>query len=347
MRKIKTALLSYGMSGKVFHAPFIHLQPQFELAGCWERSKKSIQEKYPYTKSFQSFEEILDDSSIELVVVNTPTYTHFDYASKALLANKHVIVEKAFTSSVAEAVTLKQLAAQQNKIISVYQNRRWDSDFTTVKQIIDSKVLGTINEMEIHFDRFRIELSSKQHKEAPNSGAGIVKDLGPHLIDQALVLFGMPQHIFADIRITRPHSVIDDYFDILLYYPATRIRLKSGYIVKQALPAYIVHGTKGSFIKSRADVQEADLQKGLLPNANNWGIEPADEAGILVTDDNGKTVKQTIETLQGNYLAYYNNMYQAITQHTSPAVTADDGINVMKLIEAAFKSNDDKEVITL
>ena len=347
MQPIKTALLSYGMSGRVFHAPFISLHQGFELAGAWERSKKTIQQHYPGTISYNSLEEILNDATIGLVIVNTPTYTHFEYASKALLAGKHVVVEKAFTSTVAEAEELKKIAAEKNKKIAVFQNRRWDSDFSTVKEIVDNSLLGSINEAEFHFDRFKIELSPKQHKETPNSGSGILKDLGPHIIDQSLYLFGMPKAVFADIRITRPHSVVDDYFDILLYYPTVRVRLKAGYIVKEPLPSYIVHGTKGSFIKTRADVQETLLQKGLKPGTIEWGSEPAGEEGLLVTDNEGQTVKEKVVAKNGNYMNFYTGVYLALTQNIAMPVTVDDGINVIRIIEAAIKSNAEKTVIDL
>jgi scyllo-inositol 2-dehydrogenase (NADP+) len=346
MKPINVALLSFGMSGRVFHAPFINLHKGFHLAGSWERSKKQIQEIYPDVQSYDSLEAVLSDDSIDLVVVNTPVYTHFDYASQALKAGKHVVVEKSFTSTVHEAEALKVIAEQQDKKIAVFQNRRWDSDFKTVKQVIDSGVLGEINEMEIHFDRFDLQLSPKKHKEEPNAGSGIMRDLGPHVIDQALYLFGMPEAVFADLRVTRPESVVEDYFDILLYYSSFRVRIKGGFIVKEPLPAYIVHGTKGSFLKFRADVQEADLQKGLLPNIANWGTEPQEKQGFINYDMNGTTIRQKIKTLQGNYLEFYNGVYTALTQNAPMPVTVDDGIRVMQIIEAAFRSSEEKRVVS-
>ena len=347
MKQINTALLSFGMSGRVFHAPFINLHEGFHLAGSWERSKKQIQEFYPGTHSYDSLEAVLNDDSIDLVVVNTPVYSHFEYAAKALKAGKHVVVEKAFTSTVAEAEELKTIALEHNKQIAVFQNRRWDSDFRTVKQVIESGVLGDINEMEIHFDRFNLELSPKKHKEEPNPGAGITRDLGPHIIDQALYLFGMPEAVFADLRTTRPNSVVEDCLDVLLYYPSFRVRIKGGYIVKEVLPAYIVHGTKGSFLKSRADVQEADLQKGLLPDTPNWGTEPEEEQGIINYDKDGTTIREKIKTQQGNYLEFYNGVHTAITQNAPMPVTVDDGIRVMRVIEAAFRSSEARKAITV
>ncbi|MBA4196500.1 MAG: oxidoreductase [Chitinophaga sp.] len=343
MKKINTALLSFGMSGRVFHAPFIHLHEGFELLGSWERSNKTIQQNYPSVKSYNSLEAILNDDAVELVIVNTPTYTHFEYAEKALQAGKHIVVEKAFTTTVAEAEALKALAIKQNKQISVFQNRRWDSDFKTVKKIINSKVLGDLNEVEIHFDRYNLALSPKTHKEIPSGGAGILKDLGPHLIDQALCLFGMPEAIFADIRITRKISAVDDCIMLLLYYPTCRVTLKAGYIIKEALPSYIIHGTEGSFIKQRADVQETQLQQGLHPDVIGYGIESDETKGLLHTN----TVKEYVATEKGNYYDYYDGVYKSLTENIPMPVTVDDGINVMKIIEAAIVSNEQKKQIAL
>ena len=235
MQKIKTALLSYGMSGKFFHAPFLELHPGFELIGSWERSEKRIQEDYPETKSFPSLESILEDATIDLVIVNTPVATHFEYAKKVLLAEKHAVVEKAFTTTVAEAQELDALAKENRLKLSVFQNRRWDSDFKTVKKIIDDGMLGDIVEAEFHFDRYNPILSPKQHKESANPGAGILKDLGPHIIDQALFLFGIPEAIFADIRLIREATLVDDYIDILLYYPDFRVRIKAGFLYENPI----------------------------------------------------------------------------------------------------------------
>ena len=344
---IKTALLSFGMSGRVFHAPFIHLHPGFELYGVWERSKSDSLHIYPNIKIFRSLEELLADDSIELVVVNTPTATHFDFTKKVLEAGKHAIVEKAFTTTVAEAIELTKLAEQKNKYLSVFQNRRWDSDFKTVKKIVQEDWLGEIVEAEIHFDRFKEELSPKRHKEVPGPGAGILNDLSPHLIDQALHLFGMPQAVFADLRITRPGSLVDDYFEILLYYPTLRVRLRSGYQVREPLPAYIIHGRKGSFLKNRADVQEVNLVANQKPNLTDWGMEPETEQGLLHTEKDGEIIREKVPTLQGNYYDYYDGIYQAISHHQPLQVTATDGIHVMQIINAAFRSSEEKRVVEL
>ena len=347
MSQIKTALFSFGMSGKVFHAPFINLHKGFELAGAWERSKKQIQEFYPSAISYPSLESILVDDSIQLVIINTPTYTHYEYTKAALLAGKDVIVEKAFTTTVAEAIELKNLAEKKGVKISVFQNRRWDSDFKTIQKIKKSGVLGDIVEASFRFERYKPAIGPKQHKEVPGPGAGLLNDLGPHLIDQVLCLFGMPQSLYADIRIVREQSQVDDWFDISLHYKKTRVQLKSSLVVCEQLPSFVLHGTLGSFIKSRADVQETNLQAGMLPNTADWGTEPESESGILHTEKNGEVVKEKIKTEQGNYYQYYDGVYKAITDNKPMPVTCDDGINVMRIIEAAAKSNTEKRVITL
>lgn len=347
MKKIKTALLSYGMSGKVFHAPFLAFHPGFELLGSWERSKKLIQKDYLEATSYATLEAILEDPNVELVIINTPVVTHFEYTKKVLLAGKHALVEKAFTTTVAEAQELAALAKEKNLKLSVFQNRRWDSDFKTVKKIIDENVLGKIVEAEFHFDRFNPNLSPKMHKETVNAGAGILKDLGSHLIDQVLFLFGMPNAVFADIRTTREHSLVDDYFDILLYYTDFRVRLKSGFFIREANPSYCIHGQKGSFLKSRGDVQEEELKLGKKPNLSDWGTESNKNQGLLHTEIKGEIVREKITTLQGNYYDFFEELYQAVANEQIEPVTAQDGINVMQIIEAAILSNQQRSVISL
>ncbi|RDI08551.1 Gfo/Idh/MocA family oxidoreductase [Flavobacterium sp. AG291] len=346
MKKIKTALLSYGMSGKVFHAPFLELHDGFELTGSWERSKKLIQTDYPNVKSYASLEELLADD-IELVVVNTPVETHYEYAKKALLAGKHALVEKAFTTTAAEAEELNAIAKEKGLKLTVYQNRRWDSDFLTVKQVVDQNLLGDIVEAEFHFDRYNPLLSPKTHKETVNAGAGVLKDLGSHIIDQALYLFGYPEAVHGDVRITRENSLVDDWFDISLYYPDKRVRLKAGFFVREAIPAYIVHGKKGTFLKQRGDIQEDVLKTGAKPNRTDWGTEAAEKEGLLHTEIDGEVLRKNIPTLQGNYYALFDGVYEAIAENKTEPVTAEDGIKTMKVIDAAYASSEQKKIIQL
>ena len=346
MQKIKTALLSYGMSGKVFHAPFINLHEGFELMGSWERSSKLIQADFPEVKSYPSLESVLE-SDADLVIVNTPTATHYEFTKKVLEAGKHAIVEKAFTTTVAEAEELNVLANEKGLKLAVFQNRRWDSDFKTVKKILDEGSLGQIVEAEFHFDRYNPNLSPKQHKETINSGSGILKDLGPHLIDQALSLFGFPQAVYANIRITREQSLVDDWIDIALRYPNLSVRLKAGVFNREAIPAYVIQGKKGSFLKPRGDVQEDELKLNKKPNLLEWGTESKDNEGLLHTELNGEVIREKIPTLQGNYYDYYDAMYQSITQNKAVPVSAQEGIQVMQIIEAAIQSQQEDKIVQL
>ena len=345
MKLVNTALCSFGMSGLVFHAPFIDVHPGYNLYAVWERSKKSAHEIYAGIKSFDTLDAMLADEAIDLVIVNTPNYTHFEFAKKALLAGKHVLVEKAFTVTVIEAEELMALSKKMNKVLCVYQNRRYDSDFKTVKKIKDSAVLGDIVEVEFHFDRYRPELSTKLHKETPLPGSGLLHDLGPHLIDQAIFLFGMPTSIFAVLKITRQSSQVNDYFDLLLFYPSFAARLKSSVFVKEPLPSYIIHGKLGSFLKPRTDIQEDSLKAGMKPGAANWGIEPLEEEGLLNILSGDEAIRHKIRSEQGDYMEFYDGLLHSIINNTPPPVTAIDGINVMKIIEAALESSKNNRVV--
>ncbi len=344
---INTALCSFGMSGRVFHAPLLYYSSAYHLYGAFERSGRDAEKLYPGCKHFSSLEEMLADDAIELVIVNTPNSSHYDYAKRALQAGKHVVVEKPFVPTVNEGQELQEVATFAGKKIAVYQNRRYDSDFLTMKKIVDEKHLGDIVEVEFHFDRYKQALSPKLHKETPGEASGIVYDLGSHIIDQALYLFGMPNAVFADIAIMRPISKVDDYFEILLYYPGKRVRLKGGYVVKQPVPSYQLHGTNGSFLKERGDVQEANLQAGLYNNGADWGTEPEALKGIVNANFNGEEKIERVPTEQGNYRLFYDQLAKAIRGKSNVPVSAEEGINVIRIIEAAFKSSASGEVIRL
>lgn len=347
MKPINTALCSFGMSGYVFHAPFIEVHPAFNLYGVWERTKNNAQAKYPNIKTFRTLEEMLADQNIELVVVNTPSVTHYDFAKQAINSGKNVVVEKPFTATVEQAKELIQLAKEKNVALSVYHNRRYDSDFKTVKKILDEGWLGNIVEAEIHYDRYDPGLSYKLHKEIPTAAVGSIYDLGSHLIDQALVLFGMPNAVFADLDTYRPNSKVGDYFDIKLFYSTHRVILKSSYYVREALPGNIMNGTKGTFIKSKADIQEAELQAGKIPGSKDWGAEPDKEKGLLHTEKDGKIIREQVSTLNGDYMEYYEGIYQALRNNGLVPVTGTEGMDVIRVIEAALKSNREKKVIDL
>jgi len=347
MQPINTALLSFGLSGQVFHAPFLKVHEGFNFYAVWERTKSLAQEKYPSVKTYRSLDDLLNDDTIELVVVNTPSVTHYDYAKKCLQANKNVIVEKPFTPTIKEGEELIALARQKNKLLSVYQNRRYDSDYKVVKKVVDENLLGEIIEAEFHYDRYNDQLSYKVHKETATPGVGIVYDLGSHLIDQALQLFGMPHSVFADIDIIRPNSQVDDYFELLMFYHHFRVRIHSSLLVREQLPAYILNGRKGSFIKAKTDVQEVALQAGKIPDTPNWGAEPENEKGLLHTEKDGKIIREYIASFNGNYMEYYEGIYKALRQQQPPPVTAEEGLNVIRIITAAHESSRQKKVVKI
>lgn len=347
MQPINTALLSFGMSGKVFHAPFLSVHEGFNFYAVWERTKNLAQEKYPSIKTYRTLEELLSDEAIELVVVNTPSVTHYEYAKRCLQAGKNVIVEKPFTATVKEGEELIVLAKEKHKLLSVYQNRRYDSDYKAVKKVVDEKLLGELIEAEFHYDRFTEQLSYKVHKETLTPGVGIVYDLGSHLIDQALQLFGMPHSVFADIDTLRANSKVDDYFELLLFYNHFRARLHSSLLVREQMPAYILHGRKGSFIKAKTDVQEIALQAGKIPNTTDWGKEPENEKGFLHSEKNGQVIKEYISSENGNYLEYYDHIYKAVRLQQPLPVTAEEGLKVIRIITAAYKSNQERKIVEI
>lgn len=347
MSPINTALCSFGMSGWVFHAPFITTNPHFNFYGVWERTKNLAQEKYPGVKTFRTLEELLADDNIELVVVNTPSATHYDFTKQALTAGKHVVVEKPFTATATEAQELINLASEKSVKLSVYQNRRYDSDFKTVKKVLQEGLLGEIVDAVISYDRYVPALSYKVHKETPTPAVGCLYDLGSHLIDQAIQLFGMPLAVFADITINRPNSKVDDYFDLKLFYSTHRVTLKSSYYVREAMPGYQLHGKLGSFIKHKTDVQETDLLAYKKPGGPDWGTEPESQNGLLHTEKDGKVIKEYITSLQGNYGEYYTGIFEAIRHNAPVPVNAAEGMKVIQIIEAAIKSSRERKVIEL
>ncbi len=342
---INTALVSFGMSGKVFHAPFLATNPAYNLVGSWERSTKNIEAAYPGTKSYISYEELLADTSIDLVVVNSPNDTHFTYAKSALLAGKHVVVEKAFTVTAKEAEELDTLATNKGLKLAVYHNRRYDADFLTLQKLIQEGEIGTLQDVQISFERYRTTLSPKKHKESVSPGAGLLYDLGPHLVDQAILLSGMPLAVFADIRITRKVSIIDDYFTMILYYPSHRITLTSGMLFMKEGPGYKVYGTKGCFIKNRSDVQEAELIAGKLPNSIGWGAEAPADYGTLYTDMNGIINNKVIPSIPGNYGIFYDKLADAILNNGHLPTSAAEATNVIRVLEAARNSAFNKRVV--
>jgi len=339
MNKIQTGLASFGMSGKVFHAPFLTQHPGFQLTKIVERSKDEMKKIYPDIDSVRSFDELIEDDNIELIVVNTPDLTHYEYAYKALNVGKHVIVEKPFTRTIAQGEDLIKLADKHKRLLSVFQNRRWDGDFLTVRKILENEFLGRLVEFESNYMRYRNYIQHDTWKESAIQGIGLIYSLGSHMIDQAVVLFGMPNAVWANIDSLRTGSEIDDYYHIKLIYPEIKVTLKASYLVREEGPRYTLHGTDGSFLKYGMDPQEEMLKQGVNPSMHHWGKEPEDQWGTLNTEINGVHIRGKVETIAGNYAAFYDNIYDVIRNRAEPEVTPEQALNVLQLIEAAMESS--------
>ncbi|MDR3117834.1 MAG: Gfo/Idh/MocA family oxidoreductase [Mediterranea sp.] len=351
MESIKTGIASFGMSGQVFHAPFIHTHPHFRLCCIVERSKTLSKEKYPDAAIARSVSEMLENRDIELVVINTPDSTHYEYARMALEAGKHVVVEKPFTMYYAQAEELIALAKSRGLMLSVYQNRRWDADFLTVGEIIDKGLLGELVAFESIFSRYRNFIKPDTWKETGSAGGGLTYNLGSHLIDQAVQLFGLPEAVYADIAILRAGGHVDDYFRISLLRPERcpqlRVTLKAGYLMREPEPRFVLHGTLGSYVKHGVDGQEEALLRGEMPNQQGWGEEDEQNWGILHTEINGEPFHGKYPSLPGNYNAFYQNIYEHLRLGRPLATDACHVSDVIRIIEGAYQSSRKEKVIYL
>ncbi|MFD2518038.1 Gfo/Idh/MocA family oxidoreductase [Salinimicrobium flavum] len=345
MRILNTALVGYGSGGRIYNAPLISSLPQFRVTRILTSNPENIRAAnidFPEAKVVDEFLEICNDPEIELVIIVLPNHLHYRYAKQALENGKHVLVEKPFTTTVNEANELIELAKQKNLVLSVNHNRRWDSDFRTVKKLVEHNILGDIVEYEAHFDRFRpsVKVGWKEDPDIP--GSGIVYDLGSHLIDQALNLFGNPTELFADIRIQREGAKVPDNFEILLFYSNLKVSLKGGMLVKEKGPAFSVFGTRGSFLKYGADVQEEALKAGKKPADDpEWGMEPEESWGKLNTID----TEEFLASAPGDYLLPYLNLYQTILGEEELEVKPGQARDVIKVIELAEKSHREKCIV--
>ncbi len=346
VHEICVGLIGYGMAARTFHEPVIQSVPSLSLKKVVARHPDASA-RYPSVEVLQDTAALLQDESIDLVVIATPNSSHFDLASQSLLANKHVVVEKPFTTSSAQAQQLIELARQQNRLISVHHNRRWDGDFQTVKQLLSNNLLGRLVEYEAHYDRFRNFPRPNAWREAAGEGSGILFDLGSHLIDQAQVLFGLPQMVTADLRTQRDFAQAVDNFDLTLHYDGLKVILKGGRLVRGQEPHFILHGTAGSFVKYGMDPQEEALKRNLTPTEPGWGEEPRERWGTLNTQIDGLHIEGRVETLVGSYQAYYQNIADAIAGRAELEVKPEEARDTIRIIELAMQSNAQKCTLPL
>lgn len=346
MKKINVGLVGYGLSGATFHAPLLSVLEEFEVLKVVSSNKEKVLQDLGGVEVVKSLEEVLEDPAIDLVVITTPSGMHYEMAKQSLMAGKHVILEKPMVVETWEAEDLIKIAEEKKLLLSVYHNRRWDNDYLTVKKLVNDGMLGEVNTYQVHFDRFRPEVRDRwREKQGP--GSGTLYDLGSHLIDQALQLFGKPNFILADIFGQRENAETDDYFHLTLGYEKLRVILHSGSIVPSNGPRFQVHGSKGSFVKYGIDGQEDALKSGKKPINDSWGADEPQFYGKLNTIDGEKVKSETIETLHGSYLTYYKKIAESINDGKSAPVTGQEGLLVIKIIEAAQKSSIEKKAVYL
>lgn len=343
---INTGIVGFGLSGQVFHAPFIDVHPGYNLHTIVSTGSLAAA-KYPKSQITDSFSELILNPEIDLVVICSPNQLHYPQAKQALEAGKHVVVEKPFTVNSTETQSLIEISRKSGKLVIPFHNRRWDSDLLTLKHIIAQGYLGKIVEYESRFDRYTPEISRAAWRYQHAEGGGTLFDLGIHLIDQAVSLFGKPEGVFARLFNQRAGSVTDDSFDLKLIYPDLNVTLKASVFVKEAGPRFQVHGTKGSFVKYGLDVQEAQLRKGKKPGSKGYGIEPATIRGILNTDTSGKKFRGRYTTLPGNYMEFFNNVHSAITSSSKLIIRPEDALLNIRIIEAARVSSREQKIIQL
>lgn len=332
---LTVAIIGFGLSGRYLQAPFFEANKNYFLKTILSNHQNPKQ-FFPSVNVVKNIEDILNDPSIDLVSICSPNKTHYNYAKLALNAGKHVLVEKPFTAFSKQAMELISLSKSKNKIISVFQNRRFDSDFLTVKKLIDSKKLGEVLNFEIHYNRFKPELNLKKWKETNDEGSGIIYDLGAHIIDQAIALFGIPLNIWGQSFTQRKNSLIQDAFDIKLDYGKLKVTLRSSLIVPEQSARYIIHGSEGSFIKYGLDVQEDNLKAGMQPTDKGFGIEPIEQQGTMFTHHENETNSQSVNTERGNWALLFENLYEAIVYGRELLIKPEDVLQQLKIIETVI-----------
>jgi len=345
-KKIQTGVVGFGLSGRVFHAPFIETHPGFNLHTV-VTSGNDAAKIYPNAQIAKSFSELISNPSIDLVAICTPHQHHTQQACAALEAGKHVIIEKPVAMSSTDIQTIMAAAKAAGRMVFPYHNRRWDGDFLTLRHLISEGYLGEILDFESHFDRYSPELNRAEWRYNREDGGGTLYDLGPHLIDQAVCLFGAPQAVWCLLHRQRAESKVADSFDLKLIYPGLTATLRAGVFVRETGPRFQVHGKLGSFIKYGLDVQEGLLKKGKMPVGKNFGDEPKKQHGLLHSVANEKTIRLKYATIPGYYMGFYENVYDVLTGNKEPEVKIEDALLTLRIIEAAQVSNDEGRNVKL
>ncbi|MBB3909840.1 oxidoreductase [Sphingomonas desiccabilis] len=331
---LNVGLIGFGLAGRAFHAPLIAVTPTLRLAAVVTSRAQEVAALYPEARVLPSADALLADPAIDLVVVATPNDSHVPLARGALEAGKHVVVDKPLALTVQDGRDLAALAARHGRMLTVFHNRRWDADFRTVEQVLREGRLGDVHLAELRWDRFRPAIKPGW-RETPRAGAGLLADLGPHLIDQAIRLFGLPGAVSADIAIQRAEAQVDDYFELALHYGSRRVIVGAASLVAAARPRFALHGTRGSFVKQGIDPQEAVLRAGGRPTDLGYGIEPDSAWGMLVDADAGE---RRVPSAAGEWPRFYEMVAAAITSGGSPPVEPRDAIAGLELIELARQS---------
>lgn len=333
--QVNVALVGFGFSGSTFHAPFLNVLEEYNLRYVVSSNSEKVHKSLPNVLVESDLTKVLKDSTIDLVVIATPNTTHYELAKASLKAGKHVVVDKPFTVHSREAQDLIETANRQRRIVTVYHNRRWDGDFLTLKKLLSEQILGEVYLYEAHFHRYRPVSNPKRWKEDSALGSGILYDLGAHLIDQALQLFGLPDTIDADILAQRPGAIADDYFHLTLKYGTKRVLLKASNLVCSPGPRYQIHGTQGSFLKNGVDPQEQDLIAGRNPLDKSWGQSREEDEGIL----NINQQHMRLPSIPGNYATFYKSLAEAIYNNSPPPVLAMEAYQVIQVIEKCWEES--------
>ncbi len=331
-------LIGYGLAGASFHAPLLSAEPAFRLSAVATRNTDAVARDWPGVRVLP-VESLLKDPELELVIIATPNDSHGALAERALLGGKHVVVEKPFTLDSAEAARLGALARERNLCLAVFQNRRWDGDFLTVQRLLEQGRLGRLYSFESHFDRYRPQVK-KRWKEEAGPGGGTLWDLGAHLVDQALRLFGMPESISADLGKQRAEARAVDWFHLLLRYGELRVILRSGSVVHEPWPRFVLHGETDAYTQYGLDPQEEQLKTGLRPGMAGWGAAPAERQGRLSRGG-------SVPTVPGCYEHFYRQLAAALAGEGPVPVTAESAGQVIQVLEAALRSAEEGRLVAL